>query len=98
MTRNRRAEEGAAIMRIAMSFAALAIAAITSVPAAAQTPKMHNAKHPAVAQQGPQQIACTRVGCIAVPRQCDQMPGKTPGGLPTGFDVIICPPGVWPDL
>jgi hypothetical protein len=98
MTRNRRAEQGAAIMKIAMSFAILVIAADVAVPAAAQTTKKHTAKHPPAVQQEPQHIACTTAGCIAVPRQCGQMPGKTPGGLPTGYDVIICPPGVWPDF
>ncbi len=42
------------------------------------------------------EIACTVVGCISVPRGCYPVPGRTPGGIPTGFDVIVCPPGVQP--
>jgi hypothetical protein len=44
----------------------------------------------------PQQIACTVVGCVPVPRGCGQTPGRTWSGMPTGGDVIVCPPGVAP--
>ena len=39
----------------------------------------------------PSEIACTVVGCIAVPPGCHQEPGKTWDGEPTAFDVIVCP-------
>jgi len=39
------------------------------------------------------QIACTVVGCIPVPAGCVPRPGRTWSGLPSGFDVIVCPPG-----
>jgi len=42
------------------------------------------------------QIACTVLGCMAIPAACTPVAGKTRGGRPTGFDVIVCPPGVWP--
>jgi len=39
------------------------------------------------------QIACTVVGCIPVPAGCVPRPGRTWSGLPSGFDVIVCPGG-----
>ena len=39
------------------------------------------------------QIACTVVGCHPVPLGCVPRPGRTWSGLPSGFDVIVCPPG-----
>jgi hypothetical protein len=59
---------------------------------AAQRPKHH---HTAKAQPQ-QQIACTVLGCMTIPAACTPVAGKTPGGRPTGYDVIMCPPGVWP--
>jgi hypothetical protein len=41
-------------------------------------------------------IACTVLGCAPVPPACVPIEGKTPGGIPTGFDVVACPPGVEP--
>lgn len=38
-------------------------------------------------------IACTVTGCIPVPLGCEPVEGRTPSGMPTGFDVIVCPPG-----
>src|SRR5262249_34906863 len=42
------------------------------------------------------QIACTVVGCSPVPAGCVPRPGRTWSGLPSGFDVIVCPPGARP--
>jgi len=53
-------------------------------------------QRPAATAQAPARIACTVLGCQAIPAECTPVPGKTPGGLPTGYDVIICPPGIWP--
>jgi hypothetical protein len=39
------------------------------------------------------QIACTVLGCSPVPAGCVPRPGRTWSGLPSGFDVIVCPPG-----
>jgi hypothetical protein len=47
-------------------------------------------------QQQQQQIACTVLGCVPVPRGCGQTEGRTWSGMPTGGDVIVCPPGVAP--
>ena len=48
-------------------------------------------RQPKDAAAGQQQIACTVVGCIPVPRGCHPEMGYTPGGTPTGFDVAVCP-------
>lgn len=48
------------------------------------------------AREPQQQIACTVIGCVPVPRGCGQAPGRTSQGDPTGGDVIVCPPGVAP--
>jgi hypothetical protein len=42
------------------------------------------------------QIACTVVGCAPVPVGCVPRAGRTWAGLPSGFDVIVCPPGARP--
>jgi hypothetical protein len=77
------------------AIAAIWLTAIVSCNvAAAATVKHSRAKHQ-VARQ-PEQIACTVLGCIPVPPECGQTYGRTRGGIPTGFDVIVCPPGVWP--
>src|SRR5215813_5872094 len=39
------------------------------------------------------QIACTVVGCLPVPVGCVPRAGRTWSGLPSGFDVVVCPPG-----
>jgi hypothetical protein len=71
----------------------LALAAVllleTSAVAAAKSKKR-------VKAQPQQQIACTVIGCVPVPRGCGQTPGRTWSGMPTGGDVIVCPPGVAP--
>jgi hypothetical protein len=60
------------------------------------THSVHNKSRGLAAPQPPAQIACTVLGCMAVPRECTPVAGKTPSGLPTAYDVIVCPPGVWP--
>jgi hypothetical protein len=60
----------------------------------AQRPRHH---HQRSAQPRPQPyIACTMLGCAPVPPGCMPIEGRTPGGMPTGFDVVACPPGVAP--
>jgi hypothetical protein len=36
------------------------------------------------------------LGCAPVPRGCGKTMGTTWSGLPTGFEVVVCPPGVQP--
>ena len=45
------------------------------------------------ASQAPPQIACTKYGCIPVQPGCHPAPGKTWDGLPSGYDVMVCPGG-----
>ena len=47
--------------------------------------------HTQAATAPKQQIACTVVGCMPVPRGCHPEIGYTPWGTPTGFDVEVCP-------
>jgi hypothetical protein len=39
---------------------------------------------------GQSKIACTVVGCRAIPGNCHPKPGMTWDGMPTGFDIIVC--------
>jgi len=52
--------------------------------------------HGLAAPKAQPQIACTVLGCMLIPAACRPIGGKTPGGIPTGYDVILCPPEVWP--
>lgn len=54
----------------------------------------HRQSGPAVTHQ--RQIACTVLGCQPIPAACYPKEEHSPTGIPTGFDQIICPPGVWP--
>jgi len=60
----------------------------------------HNANRPRgrrlTAVQAQPQIACTVLGCMAIPAACHPIAGKTSTGVGTGYDVIVCPPGIWP--
>jgi hypothetical protein len=71
----------------------LIAAIIVALPIAA------NAREPRqrdTGERGQRQIACTVSGCVPVPRGCGQVPGRTIDGSPSGFDLILCPPGVPP--
>jgi hypothetical protein len=41
-------------------------------------------------------IACTVLGCAPVRPECGSAPGRTFSGLPSGYDIVVCPPGVQP--
>jgi len=74
----------------------LATAASTTIAASSQR-RSHSTRHHAVTTaQPPARIACTVVGCRPIPGTCTPVPGRTVTGLPTGYDVIVCPPGVSP--
>jgi hypothetical protein len=89
------------VRRIIFTLALFGLTAALLSNAVASTTK-HRLAHPArhhptpVAAQGPSRIACTVLGCQPIPPACNPVAGRTPGGLPTGYDVIVCPPGVWP--
>jgi hypothetical protein len=70
---------------------ALAAALLLVIPAVSAAKSKKRVK-----AQPQQQIACTVIGCVPVPRGCGQTPGRTWSGMPTGGDVIVCPPGVAP--
>jgi hypothetical protein len=74
--------------KIVPVFSALVLATTLMSANAASTHHKRHTKTAAVAQP---QIACTVVGCMPVPRGCRPEMGYTPGGIPTGFDVAVCP-------
>jgi hypothetical protein len=37
------------------------------------------------------QIACTIEGCHRIPPECHPEMGYTIDGIPTGFDIVVCP-------
>jgi len=79
--------------------AALVNAALLLAPASAAYARTkhpgHSARHHTVTTAAPQgQIACTQLGCERIPVSCTPVPGRTWRGTPTGYDVIVCPPGV----
>jgi len=69
------------------------IAAVALVLVLALMPASAASKHKRTkaATASQPQIACTVVGCVPVPRGCHPEMGYTPGGIPTGFDVAVCP-------
>ncbi|HEX4410490.1 MAG TPA: hypothetical protein VH206_17095 [Xanthobacteraceae bacterium] len=80
------------IRRLILGLLLAASAAALAQPASAKKPIRR--QHPVA--QAQQQIACTVLGCMPIPAACSPVAGKTPGGRPTGYDVIVCPPGTWP--
>ncbi|MGA2894460.1 MAG: hypothetical protein ABSE22_16460 [Xanthobacteraceae bacterium] len=78
------------------AIATLAIAAVMATAATAKSIHHRRASHPVAEARQQNHIACTVLGCIPVPPECGQTYGRTRGGIPTGYDVILCPPGVWP--
>jgi hypothetical protein len=69
---------------------------LTSPAAFARADRSHFNHHAGTAARPPARIACTVLGCQPIPAECMPVPGRTPGGLPTGYDVIVCPRGIWP--
>lgn len=74
------------IILVASGFAALA--------SGANAASMHHpSRHAAVQRE--QRVACTVLGCQPIPAACTPTEEHSFNG-PTGYDTIICPPGVWP--
>ena len=60
-------------------------------------PMAANAREPRQRDTGGQgQIACTVSGCVTIPGGCHRVPGRSSDGSPSGFDRIVCPPGIQP--
>jgi hypothetical protein len=73
-----------AVFGLAASFSGTADAAVAH--------RQHQARSLAV----PQHMACTVLGCQPIPDACYPKEEHSFGGTPTGYDTIMCPPGVWP--
>jgi len=69
--------------------------ASTTIAASGQH-RSHTSQDHNTTARPPARIACTVLGCQPIPAACTPVPGRTVTGLPTGYDVIVCPPGVWP--
>ncbi len=88
------------MIRIAATFVtarlAVAVLAVAVVAPGALCAKSNKHREPrAAAVRGPR-VACTVLGCQTIPAACYPKEEHTSSGIPTGFDQIVCPPGVWP--
>jgi hypothetical protein len=81
---------------VAIAVLASVFAHLAQPASSAHRVRNHRVTRHAPAARQPTQIACTVIGCMPIPAACTPIEGKTPGGIPTGFDVIACPPGTWP--
>ncbi len=78
-----------------MRILAMACAMVLTLVGAAEASRgSHQRRH--VRPHPQPRIACTAIGCVPVPSGCGQTEGRTWSGMPTGNDVIVCPPGVAP--
>jgi hypothetical protein len=80
-----------------LMIAALPTLAILATPASTTVAanshhRSHVSGHRPVPTQPPARIACTVIGCQPIPAACMPVPGRTWRGMPTGYDVIVCPP------
>jgi hypothetical protein len=76
-------------------------ASTAQVLASTAQARVKHATHMAAPQHAmhmaaPQHVACTVLGCQPIPPACVPKEEHTFGGTPTGYDTILCPPGVWP--
>lgn len=81
-------------MKAILIIAALVVApvAIAAPAEAASKHKRHHSSGHARASIPPQpRIACTQFGCIPVRPGCYPAQGRTYSGLPSDFDVVVCP-------
>jgi hypothetical protein len=86
---------GRIVPRISIVVLATLLAVIALDPAsAAQKRRAHHPPQRAARSQP--LIACTVLGCAPVRPGCGVAEGRTWSGMPTGGDVVVCPPGVAP--
>ena len=82
-------------MKTAIALAtALAVLALPAAADAATKNRRHHHRGYDAYARAPGQIACTQYGCLPVQRGCYPRGGRTWSGAPSGFDVVVCPPGV----
>jgi hypothetical protein len=75
-----------------LAFGLAALAGDGPAWSAAQTLAVSAAKKkPRPPRQHTGQIACTIAGCIRIPPECHPEMGYTIDGIPTGFDIVVCP-------
>jgi hypothetical protein len=85
------------LLSLGMLGAPAAITLAATPAAATNQHRSHPFRHHTVSTvQPPARIACTVLGCQPIPGACTPVPGRTWSGLPTGYDVVVCPPGVSP--
>ena len=78
--------------RAAAGLAASLALLVAVWPAGAGHKPQHHAR-PALVHAAPQQqIACTVLGCMPIPAACHPREEHSFGGIPTGYDQIVCPP------
>ena len=69
-----------------------------AAPAPPQTMKIEAVSAPskksttARTRREPGKIACTVAGCHEIPPGCQPQMGYNWDGIPTGFDIVVCPP------
>jgi hypothetical protein len=76
-----------------IGFIAVLLIVVPTLAGATPARPHHRPAHVAQAQP---LIACTVLGCAPVRPECTAAPGRTFSGMPTGHDIVICPPGVQP--
>ena len=81
---------GAVAMSAMSAMSAPTQAQVVGYPLNPPTAKQHRAaqrhKH-----ERPHQIACTVTGCHPIPAHCHPEMGYNIDGIPTGFDIVVCP-------
>jgi hypothetical protein len=75
-------------MKTIVPIVTIVVLTLALVPASAAPKHQRHTKTGAAPQQ---QIACTVVGCMPVPRGCHPEIGYTPWGTSTGFDIAAFP-------
>ena len=66
-------------------------AAVEKAQAEKPQPKKRRVTHRAVRRPAGGEIACTQYGCHRIPAGCHPTQGFLWNGMPSGYDVIICP-------
>jgi hypothetical protein len=72
-------------MRLSVALPSLLAVLLMALPASAARKKPHPVPPPSTP------IACSRGYCHPVPAGCHPEPGFLPDGMPSGYDVVVCP-------